>query len=120
MRTRFASAYDQRVQLRELDFSGHLTVAKLESELGRIHEHGEAGEIGLLVDCSNMTGYDADARRGFMDWHRSAAAQVQRSAVVTDRRMWQMIVAAMAGASRIPLKAFSTHAEAREWLSDRA
>jgi hypothetical protein len=102
------------VQLCELDFSGHLTVAKLESELDRIDGHGE---IGLLVDCSNMTGYDADARRGFMEWHRSAAAQVQRSAVVTDRRMWQMIVAAMAGASRIPLKAFSTHAEAREWLS---
>jgi hypothetical protein len=103
------------VQLRMM---AHPTLSDLQQATMRVD--GDLSKtstpVGLLVDCSQMNGYDADARTFFVQWSRTARARLRRMAVVTDRPLWHMVVAGMAFASGQAMRAFGTRASALSWL----
>jgi hypothetical protein len=103
------------VQLRMM---GHLTLSDLQQATMSIDGDltKTSTPVGLLVDCSQMSSYEADARMFFVQWSRSTRARVRRTAVVTDRPLWHMVVAGMAFASGQAMRAFGTRASALAWL----
>jgi hypothetical protein len=112
---------DGRVHVVELQLVGHLTGASLGRELGALSARLDAElRYGLLVECSAMTDYELDARGVFTAWLATHRALLMRIAVVTDKRLWHLVVSAMALASRTPMRAFSDHREALRYLADGA
>jgi hypothetical protein len=99
--------------------TGHLTRAALEQALdGATQRLGQDfHQVALIVDCRTMTGYDADARALFMDWNARFRSRICRAAVITDKMLWHMVVAAMAVASGQRMKAFDKVEAADEWLN---
>ncbi len=101
-----------------LSLPGHLTRASLASELERVPSDAQPSEAGtLLVDCGAMTGYDPDARALFVEWNREHRDRFRRVAVVTQKKLWHMVIAAMSLASQQEMRAFSSSSEAEEWLN---
>jgi hypothetical protein len=96
-------------------FVGHLSRDVLDAELGSAKRNIGAG-AGMVVDCLAMSDYDAEARDHFVKWHREHRDRLRGVAVVTEKRLWHMIVSAMALASGQRMKAFDTVDEARAWL----
>lgn len=94
---------------------GHLTSAALEETLTKV-ETEVALCAGMLVDCSKMTGYDADARAYFVAWHRRKAEGIEGVAVVTRKPLWRLVISAMALASGQRMKAFDDVKSADRWL----
>lgn len=95
----------------------HLTHAKLESGLAPITAAIDAGRSNaLIVDCRTMTGYDHDARALFVDWNSKHRKHLRGVAILTDNRLWWMVITAMALASRQTMRPFSTEPEALAWL----
>jgi hypothetical protein len=70
----------------------------------------------LLVDCRRMTGYDADARALFVSWNTAHRHRIDRVAIVTDNRLWHMVIAAMSLATRQEMRPFPDPVNARMWL----
>jgi len=102
-----------------LVLEGHLSEAALAAGLEPITRRlrGTADAIDLLVDCQRMTGYDAGARSHFVRWNQQHRARVGRVAIVTDNRLWRMVIAAMSLASSREMRAFATPELARAWFS---
>ena len=96
--------------------SGHLTRDALEAALKQVQLRD--GKQALVVDCRSMQGYALDARHAFVDWNRRNASSISRVAVVTDNRMWWMVIATMSLASRRAMRAFATVQEASTWARD--
>jgi len=116
---RNALAHVRRVL--ELRLPGHLTLAALDdalkvldTELARVPA---ATPVGLLIDAHEMSGYDADARARFVEWNGKVREKVLRVAIITERLLWHMVVAAMSVASRQTMRAFDRSDEGRRWLS---
>ncbi len=95
--------------------SGHLTRDQLADALARVSLRAPA-RVGLLVDCRTMTGYDAEARELFVEWNRTNRESVAGIAIVTDNRLWSMVIGAMSLASGQRMRAWSTVEDARAWL----
>ena len=71
----------------------------------------------VVFDCTRMTGYTADARGHFVDWHRAHRARLGRVAIVTDNTLWHMVVATMSLASGRAMKCFQTVESAQTWVA---
>ncbi len=100
-----------------VELSGHLTEQGLRQRLV-----GAGAELEslpeprvLLVNCAAMTGYDAEARRLFMDWNAARKRRIAAVAVVTDKPLWHVVVSAMALASSQVMRAFDTEVDAEAW-----
>ena len=70
--------------LAEIAFVGYLTTEQLRTALEPVERRAAGRAIHLLVDCSEMESYEAEARRQFIRWHASGPVQVERSAVDRD------------------------------------
>jgi hypothetical protein len=70
----------------------------------------------LLVDCNEMTGYDAEARERFVEWTRAHTDQIHCFAIVTSNTLWHMVISAMSLASRKVMRPFASPIAARTWL----
>ena len=105
----------------EVEFVGHLTVAALGDAVAPLEVRLSLPGVrfGLLVDCRRMTGYDGEARAGFIRWNRAQRARVDRVAVVTANLLWHMVVSAISLASEQKMKAFTDTGPARAWLAGR-
>jgi hypothetical protein len=90
---------------------GHLTRNALVAALPREVPAGST----MIVDTTAMTSYDSNARTEFVDWNSRNKKTLSRVAVVTNKPLWRVIVAAMAVASGQNLKAFTNQAEAERW-----
>jgi hypothetical protein len=100
--------------------SGHLTAQALAAALAPVTMYVEAGRrVLLLVDCRTMTGYDAEARALFVSWNKAHRHRVDRVAIVTDNRLWHMVISAMSLASRQEMRPFADPAGAERWLEER-
>jgi hypothetical protein len=94
---------------------GHLTRDDLASALARVSVR-TSERCGLVVDCRTMTGYDAEARAHFVEWNREHRKSIVGIAIVTDNRLWSMVIGAMSLASSQRMRAWSTVEDARAWL----
>lgn len=105
-----------------ISIAGHLTVEALERSFAGVAEElasSAAGELfDLVVDAELMTGYDADARARFVEWNAANKRRIRRVAILTDKVLWHMVVAAMSVASGQKMRAFGTRAQADAWLSE--
>lgn len=94
-------------------FTGHLEVNWLKDTLESLDVRPG---MGLLIDCSQMTSYDREARTFFVDWHREHRKIIDAVAIVTDNMLYRMIIAAMAMASEQTMRAFDDVSTAQTWL----
>ncbi len=100
-------------------FVGHLTRDQVETALGTVPLRAH-GRIGLLLDCSDMHGYDLDARHGFVEWNQRARAQLAAVGIVTSNSLWGMVIRAMSLASGVSMRAFPTTEAAERFLEQSA
>lgn len=105
----------------QITLDGHLTRAALERSFASIAADlatlPEGRSFDLVVDALAMTGYDADARSRFVEWNASNKKRIRRVAVVTEKALWHMVIAAMSVASGQKMRGLATQALAREWLA---
>lgn len=96
---------------------GHLTEEALGSSLARIEPALLAERTGLVIDASQMTGYDDAARSLFVAWNARYRSRIARVAIVTDKVLWRVVISAMGLASRQEMKPFTSLSEAQRWAS---
>ena len=94
---------------------GHLTTAALQGELARVDSLLGGTSSGLLVDASQMTGYDDAARALFVAWNTERRQQIPRVAIVTERTLWRVVIAAMSLASKQEMSVFADRGAAEAW-----
>ena len=97
-------------------FVGHLERAWLKDTLEGLEVRTG---MGLLVDCSQMTSYEREARTFFVDWHRKNREVIAAVAIVTDNMLYRMIISAMSMASGQTMRAFDDVSSAQHWLIDQ-
>lgn len=102
-----------------VELTGHLTEAALTLQLGKVRESDLLSiyKPGLIVDCRAMTGYDAQARELFTAWNARHRHRLVAVAVITENRLWHMILATMSMVSKQQIKPFSRVQDAQLWLS---
>ena len=106
-------------RLVDVVLTGHLNVIQVESSLGRAEPQLGSGGVGLVIDCTHMTGYERDARAAFVTWFRAHRESLSRTAIVTDNTMYKMVVSTMSLATGHPMRVFATRDEAEGWLQIR-
>jgi hypothetical protein len=74
----------------------------------------------LLVDCSEMQDYDLEARHAFVELMAKHRSQLSAIAILTEKKLWHMVVSAMALASRTEMRAFADATETDQWLQGKA
>jgi hypothetical protein len=102
----------------EIELVDHLTAPALATGLEPLTERLRSmpPACRLMVDCRKMTGYEAGARALFVQWNQAHRDRIDRVAVVTDNRLWHMVVSAMSLASGQSMRAFADPKLARTWL----
>jgi hypothetical protein len=104
----------------QIELRGHLSSENLSTALvpvaARIAE--SPAKIALVVDCREMTGYDAAARVAFVDWNRIHKTRLGRVAIVTGNKLWHMVIAAMSLASSQTMQAFEDPTRASDWARE--
>jgi hypothetical protein len=104
-----------------LSLRGTLTVGTLTKALRDVEPGLRVGSpIGVVVDALQMTGYEAAAREQFVSWHHQRRECISRVAVVTENRLWHMVVRAMSFAARVPMQPFRELGPAMAWARDGA
>ena len=61
-----------------------------------------------------------EARERFVEWNRQHRARLRAVAVVTENRMYHMVISAMAMASGQRMKGFATFDAAHAWVDATA
>lgn len=104
----------------ELRLIGHLTLEQLDARLAPLSLRFAkvSGRVPVVVDCSQMTGYDTAARRRFVDWNRQHKTTVSRLGIVIRNPLWKMVISAMSLASGEVMRSFASITEARAWVSE--
>lgn len=108
------------MQVIELSFEGRLEASKVEELLDDIESRSRDRPFRLLVDCSRMKGYEADARRAFAHWQSKRGLKLDRTAIITTERMWHAMVTAMAVLVDRPMRVLDTRELALDWLHSDA
>lgn len=95
---------------------GHLTTSSLQEETDRLDALLLQPGGLLLLDCSEMTSYDPDARSAFVGWSRHRLQGGSKVAIVTQKPLWSMVIGAMALVSGVKMRAFTSIHEGESWL----
>lgn len=107
----------KRIEPIQITLKGHLANSQLRQALdtaeAKLKRSG--APRGLVVDCSQMTGYNMAARTTFVEWNKKWRGTISRVAIVTDKRLWHMVISVMAKASGQQMKAFVNLAQAQAW-----
>ncbi len=100
-------------RLPRASLEGHLTREVLQRALSGI----VLGALPrpVLIDCTKMTGYELDARHGFVDWIKKNGTKISRVAILTDNRIWWMVISAMSLASGRAMRGFGEESAAVAW-----
>jgi hypothetical protein len=103
----------------QLTLAGQLTESALAAALNRADLQVRAAKslVALVVDCSTMTGYDPPARSLFVSWNSRHKRKLLCVAIVTQNRLWHMVISSMSLASGQKMKAFATVADTQSWIS---
>jgi hypothetical protein len=101
-----------------VELVGHLTEASLAASLAALEPSLRgAGRTALLIDCRKMTDYDLAARHAFVRWNATHRHRITRVGIVTENRLWWMVINAMSLASGQAMKGFATLEQAASWAS---
>jgi hypothetical protein len=98
-----------------VELIGHLTEASLATSLAALEPRLGGEWTPVLFDCRKMTDYDLAARHAFVRWHAAHRDKISRVAIVTENRLWWMVIHAMSLASGQAMKGFATVDEAIAW-----
>jgi hypothetical protein len=98
-----------------VELSGHLTEESLGASLAGLEPSLRRTRVPILIDCRKMTDYDLAARHAFVRWNATHRDRVARVAIVTDNRLWWMVIHAMSLASGQEMKGFAQREEAIAW-----
>lgn len=98
---------------------GHLTRTQLQGVLEQMSMGlSTAWQRPVLLDCSCMDGYDLDARHAFVEWNKKWREHISRVGIVTDNRVYHLVISAMSLASGQSMKGFAELSEAEAWLRE--
>ena len=98
---------------------GHLTRVQLQGVLEQMSMGLSTEEQRpVLLDCSCMDGYDLDARHAFVEWNKQWREHISRVGIVTDNRVYHLVISAMSLASGQSMKGFGELSEAEAWLRE--
>lgn len=97
-----------------VELTGHLTEEQLAGALADVPDRARA----VVLDCREMTSYDFDARKAFVDWNSKHRERIRHVAIITENPLWPLVISAMALASKQNMKAFKTPQDARRWASE--
>jgi hypothetical protein len=106
--------------LLETSLRGHLTRAELERSLATLVpalEQAQDKQL-VLIDCSEMAGYDLDARHAFVEWNGKWRTKIERVAIVTANRVYHVVISAMSLASGQAMRGFAEREAALAWAHD--
>lgn len=96
----------------DIFLEGHLTREALDRAFAAFEDRLSADDPAVLVvDALSMTGYDAAARERFVEFasmHRHALAKI---VILTERRLWRVVISAMSLASGMPMQVFGSRGE---------
>ena len=96
---------------------GHLTRVQLQGVLEQMSMGLSTDQRRpVLLDCSCMDGYDLDARHAFVEWNKQWREHISRVGIVTDNRVYHLVISAMSLASGQSMKGFAELSEAEAWL----
>ncbi len=100
----------------------HLDLRQLDGALSQAQEilDRASARADVIVDVTEMTGYDADARDRFVSWHRDSKDRIRGVAIVGAKPLWRMVILAMSLASSVPMRPFPGLDAARAWFRGRA
>ena len=105
-----------------VDLVGHLSRAALEVALASARAQLASippdARCDLLVDALRMTDYDQDARTLFVSFNAETRERLRRVAILTDNRLYLMVIAAMSLAARQTMRAFSSRDAALAWFAE--
>lgn len=106
--------------LLETSLRGHLTRAELDRSLAELVPALEQAQdkVLVLIDCLEMKGYDLDARHAFVEWNGKWRTKIERVAIVTQNRVYHVVISAMALASGQAMRGFADHDAALAWAHD--
>lgn len=103
-----------------IELVGYLSAESLESRLAPVREQladvAIAQRACLLVDAQRMTDYDPAASALFVRFGADQRKRLRRVAIVTNNKLWLMVIAAMSLASGQSMRGFATRELASAWL----
>lgn len=104
-----------------ITYKGQLSVTAVEQSMRVLDDalRNAPEGVNLVVNCLAMEGYDAEARRAFQQSVGGRLGSLRHVAVITDRKLWPMIVATMSAMTRVPMRSFGDVQEAEVWFSQR-
>jgi ABC-type transporter Mla MlaB component len=104
-----------------IELVGHLSADALERQLAEVRKQLTAAAAdarpALLVDASRMTDYDHAARELFVRFGAEQRKRVRSVAIVTENKLWLMVITAMSLASGQSMRGFGTREQASAWLA---
>jgi hypothetical protein len=104
-----------------MNIDGHLDADLLSRRLEPLTtqiKREQEGKFGLIVDILKMTGYDQEARAHYIGWQNTYRYRIKRVAVVTDKALWRMVIAAVGLAAGGEMRSFDSEAKAATWLEN--
>lgn len=88
-------------------------LAQVEPELARDEAYV------LVVDCTQMTGYAAEARSLFTTWNAEHRHHIRKVAIAVSNPLWHMVIATMGLLSSQSMRAFGSVEAAETWAAER-
>ena len=104
-----------------IPLSGHLSLDSLKRQLepvGSRLTQAAPGGYSLVFDLLALDTYDTEVRSAYLDWHNHHRDKIHRVAVLTDKAVLRVVIAAAALAARGNVKTFQDRTEAAAWAVD--
>lgn len=101
-----------------LSLRGYLSKESFRQAVERARQSGHINDESscLIVNSLDMTDYDREARAAFVEWIYQRRNALKCVAVVTQQKMWRMVIHAMGLASSVKIQAFEDPRQAEDWI----
>jgi hypothetical protein len=97
--------------------SGRLTVEDFGKTLRGMASQMRPGDsYAFVLDILDMESYEPEVRDLYIRWHREYGSYLKRTAVVTNKTLWRMVVSTISMATGGGTRAFGTVEEANRWV----
>ncbi len=104
-----------------IPISGHLSLDSLKKTLEPVTArlaNATPGSHSLMFDLLELSTYDTEVRSHYVSWHNFHREKIHRVAVLTDKALLRVVIAAVGLAARGNVKTFQDRGEAAAWAMD--